>query len=249
MAFLMSAALAFHEFAAVYTVIWDDINMKYTTTNKDLQGKIKFVSERVVLFNVTAGSGAFYITHDFCSDGPKTALTRASLYGGVTNNVCNPPCVVAANLSNGIYSFCSSVYGGDSGRVVVQGCTESSSRTCGQYIGCGLSSETGDCIDCLSAKSSKECGKIKYCAWCSHDEMCVHENSTSCRAPVPRNRPVASWVWLLITVCALVVLIAVVITMFLAEASFKSRWAAMAKTDTDFAELGRGNKDGLSATD
>ena len=102
----------------------------------------------------------------------------------------------------------------------------------------------------MSATTANDCKKLSsVCAWCDHDKVCLHVNSTACRAPVPRNRAVASWVWLLITICALVVVCAVILTLFLTEASFKSRWTAMSTTDSDFAVVGRGNKDGLFATD
>jgi len=79
--------------------------------------------------------------------------------------------------------------------------------------------------------------------------VCLHKNSNACRAQRELERSVASWVWLLIALIALVLLLAVFLTLFLAERGFKKRWSAMSKMDKDFAEVGKGANDGLSATD
>ena len=104
-------------------------------------------------------------------------------------------------------------------------------------------------MECISETTEDGCKKLNGCEWCDTDEVCLDKESGACRKPIARERAVESWVWLLITVCALLVLIAVVLTLFISEITFKKRWATLAKTDKDFAVVGRGNNDGLFATD
>jgi len=240
---LVCCSVTAHEFSSYFAVTWDSTALGWRLN--DAQGDVSVAANTIALFNITESAGTFFLSSKACSLGINHAYSRAD---NVTNNACTPPCVIAAKLSSGTHFFCSSLYP-DNGFVYAYDCAGLSKRMCSSYVGCGYSSETSKCTECIGAKTSKDCDKISGCAWCKNEEMCLHENSTACRAPIPRERAVASWVWLLITVCALVVLIAVVLTLFLSEASFKSRWAAMAKVDTEFAEVGRGTKDGLSATD
>jgi len=240
---LVCVACATHEFSNINSVSWDGDGLAWRV-NDDLLGEVNVAANQIVLFNVTGGGGDFFISDRACSLGSNYALSRRD---GVTNNACTPPCVVAMNLTTGSYFYCSSLYPHTaSGLIFVLSCDECSKRVCKSVVGCGLNSEN-KCSACLSAKTKEDCGKLASCEWCNTDEICLHQDSGACRAPIPRQRSVVSWVWLLITVCALVVLIAVILTLFVSEASFKRRWASIAKTDKDFAEVGRGNNDGLLA--
>jgi len=123
------------------------------------------------------------------------------------------------------------------------------SYRCGKIIGCGYDEDEQKCQACIDAKNRGDCEKLENCTWCKADEVCLHEKSGACRAQIERDSGVASWVWLLITLCALLVLIAVLLTLFISERNFRQRWAAIAKADKDFAEVGKGANDGLMATD
>jgi len=244
--FLMGAAAATHPFSSYHEVSWDSASLAWRVDDV-LLGEINAAAHSIVLLNITSGGGEFFISERHCALGSQYALSRKN---GVTNNACTPPCTMAMNLSAMPYFYCSSRYPENTaGIVIVSECGDCSSRICGNVVGCGWSSDDKKCVECTNAKTRGDCSKISACSWCETDEVCLHENSGVCRPAIARVRAVASWVWLLITVCALVVLIAVVITLFLNEASFKKRWATLAKTDKEFAEIGRGNNDGLLATD
>jgi len=242
---IVGVVCATHEFNSLNNVTWDSDALAWVM-NGELLGEVTVAGDQISLFNISSGGGDFFISTSDCSLGSVFALSRKD---GVTNNACTPPCVLALKLNTGSYYYCSTLPHTESGQLYVLGCANCSKRTCKSVVGCGLNTETNKCSDCLSAKTKDDCEKLSACEWCNTDEVCLHQDSGSCRAPIPRERAVASWVWLLITVCALFVLIAVVLTLFISEASFKKRWATLAKTDKDFAEVGKGTNDGLFATD
>jgi len=244
--FLFSVALATCPFSARFDVSWDSIGMGWNV-NETLFPMLRVAGSRTGLFNITSGTSSFYISSKDCSFGPDFALTRAD---GVTNNVCTPPCTVAYNLNVGYYFYCSSLASvKNSGTLHVLQCQNAPNFRCSQVIGCGWDEDQGKCGVCFDQKSSSDCKKLTGCSWCSTDDVCLDEDSGACREPINGERAVASWVWLLITVCALVVLVAVMLTLFLMERGFQKRWATIAKTDKDFAEVGKGANDGLFATD
>jgi len=246
LALVVCVTVAAHPFSAYHNISWDSDALAWRVDDEVL-GEINVAGGQIALFNITAGGGDFFISSRSCALGNNYALSRKD---GVTNNACTPPCVVAMNLTTGSYFYCSSLYPNTAtGLLFVLNCDECSKRTCDGVVGCGYNSEAKKCVSCISAKTEGDCEKISACEWCKTEDMCLHRDSGACRAPIARERAVASWVWLLITLCALLVLIAVVLTLFLSEASFKKRWATLSKTDKDFAEVGRGNNDGLLATD
>jgi len=242
---IVSVAFGAHVFSAYHNVTWDSTELAWRVNGATL-GEINVAAGQIALFNITAGGGDFFISNRDCSLGTNYALSRKD---GVTNNACTPPCVVAMNLTTGSYFYCSSLYPDTAmGLLFVLGCDQCSKRTCTNVVGCGLNSEN-KCSECIAAKTTEDCEKLSACEWCDTDEMCLHKDSAACRSVIARERAVPSWVWFLITICALLVLLAVFCTLFFSEASFKKRWALLARTDTDFAEVGRGNNDGLLATD
>lgn len=247
MGVLLSVVVAKHPFSSYHNVTWNSTSNSWNMDGISL-GEISAAGGKIVLINVTTpGGGDFYISSTHCGSGARYALTRKE---GVTNNYCKTPCVLAMNLTTGSYFYCSSLYPmSAAGFVFVMNCDECSRRTCSDVIGCGWSSSTSKCTDCISAKTKSECSTISSCSWCDVDGVCLHEKSGACRQAIPRVRVTASWVWLVITLCALLILIAVFITLFLTEANFKKRWASLSKVDKEFAEIGRGNNDGLGATD
>jgi len=236
------------EFSAIFNVTWDKDSLAWRV-NKDVSSELNIAGDKIALFNVSSGSGSdvFFISPNQCSQGARYASSRKD---GVTNNACTPPCVVAMKVQSGSFFYCSSIFPETStGLIFVQNCDECSKKFCSKTIGCGYNGEEKKCVDCLSATSEEDCQKLSACSWCETDGICLHKDSGACRSIVARDRPVPSWVWLVITLIALTALVIVFLTLFLKEASFKKRWESLAKTDKDYAEVGRGNTDGLFATD
>jgi len=242
---LYSVGSALCPFSARYNVSWDTRALAWTV-DKVLVPELSVAGCRIGLFNVTSGGGDFFISSRPCSEGTKYALSRKE---GVTNNACTPPCTTAFNLTSGYYFYCSSVYKSSSAGVLnVLECNNLPNYRCIKVVGCGWGSDN-KCKTCIDAKTKSDCNKISNCTWCVSDGVCLHEKSGACRSQIAKNSTVASWIWLLITLIALFVLIAVMLTLFLSERQFKKRWAAVCKTDKDFAEVGKGANDGLVASD
>jgi len=199
---------------------------------------------KIALFNITDGPGEFFLSTKSCNYGFEYAISRKD---GVTNNACTPPCTLAMSLSTGYYFYCSSIPDSSSGVIHVLECDKLANYRCGKVTGCGWSTSDSKCKACIDAKNRDDCEALENCTWCEGDSVCLHEKSNACRGIVEKDRAVPSWVWLLITLCALVVLVAVMVTLFLSERGFRKRWAAISKTDKDFAEVGKGANDGLYA--
>jgi len=243
LAFLLSVTKAGCPFSTRINVTWDTYNSGWVL-NGVYSPDIYVAGGELTLFNITSGSGVFFLSTKPCDKKIQYALTRED---GVTNNACIPPCTITANFSRGLFYYCSSLLP-KSATIETTICEGTSRIFCPRYTGCGQNGDN-ECKSCFAAKSRGECSKISGCSWCPGDGVCLHENSGACRGQIEIERSVASWVWLLITLCAFFVLIAVIITLFISEHSFQSRWAAIAKTDKDFAEVGKGANDGLMATD
>jgi len=244
---LFSVAMATSPFYARFNVTWDSIGLQWLINNKSVGDELSVASGEIGLFNVTSGTSDFFISSVDCSSGTTNALSRKD---GVTNNACTPPCTVAYKLQPGYYSYCSTLKAvTTSGTLHALECKKLQAFRCAKVIGCGWNNDTSKCGSCFEATKRKDCEKMSNCTWCDNEGVCLHEKSGACRALVVRERAVASWVWLLITLIAIFVLFAVFATLFLAELGFKKRWAEMSKADKDFAEVGKGANDGLFATD
>jgi len=225
-------SLASCPFSAGFDVSWDGYRW---IVNKESQPSINVIAGEVNIFNISTGSSEFFITSHFnCSD-IKSILGRKD---NVTNNACTPPCTVAMKLVAGQYYYCSNSPNSVPGSISVLECDKLTRPFCGKVIGCGLA-DNSECKACSSADSKKSCEKISDCEWCDGDKICLHKNSGVCRARIERDRSVASWVWLLITLCGLLVLVAIFATLFITERNFKARWAAMSKADSDLLRLAR----------
>jgi len=233
-------------FSTRINVTWDTTALGWALDG-ELVPEVTVAAGKIGLFNVTSGVGGFYISSKDCSFDTQYALSRSE---GVTNNACFPPCTVAFNLTTGYYYLCSTSLRDSTSSVLhVLDCPKMAKYRCGKVVGCGMNTDDNKCEACIEAKNRGDCEKLENCTWCKADEVCLHEKSGACRAQIERDSGVASWVWLLITLCALLVLIAVLLTLFISERNFRQRWAAIAKADKDFAEVGKGANDGLMATD
>lgn len=246
LAFVVCAGLASCPFSVRYNVNWDT-SVYGWRINDDVQPLIEVVGGQVSIFNVSnGGGGEFFLSSGMDCEDTVFALGRKD---NVTNNGCTPPCTVAFNLTTGHYFYCSSSFRDINGYLHVVECSNVNQYHCDSVIGCGWSSSSKKCRACHEISSEDSCKGYSGCKWCPGDEVCLHKNSNACRAQRELERSVASWVWLLIALIALVLLLAVFLTLFLAERGFKKRWSAMSKMDKDFAEVGKGANDGLSATD
>jgi len=245
LAFLFGVGLASCPFDARFDVHWDTSVSRWIV-NDELMPDIEVIGNKLILFNVTeSGGNSFFISFRHGCNDTKTVLSRKN---NVTNNACTPPCSVSFKLPTEQYSYCSPIFRGyTAGYLQVIDCEGLSETHCATVIGCGWHDKK--CQPCTDASSEKDCEKLDHCSWCPGDEVCLHEKSNACRDQIERDRPVPGWVWLLITLVALFLLIVIFLILFLTERRFQSRWAAMSKMDKDFAEVGRGANDGLSATD
>jgi len=246
LALVFCAALASCPFSVRYDVSWDPSVYSWVV-NGEVQPMLEVVGGQVNLFNISSGGGGdFFISTSSKCNETNYALGRKD---NVTNNACTPPCTVAFNLTSGHYFYCSSVFRDISGYMQVLECNSLSSFRCGLVTGCGWSKSDRKCKACHEITSEDSCGDYSGCEWCPGDEVCLDKESNACRDMIELDRPMPSWVWLFLALFILVVLIIVFAILFLAERGFKQRWSAMSKMDKDFAEVGKGANDGLSATD
>jgi len=246
LALVFCVTLASCPFNARFNVTWDPVSLRWAI-NDDVQPMLEVVGSKVNIFNITdsAGGDFFISSTRFCNE-THNALGRKN---NVTNNACTPPCTIAFNLTAGHYFYCSSRFSDTSGYIHVVDCDSLNIYRCNSVIGCSKSESDKKCHSCSDASSEDSCNELSACKWCPGDEICLHKDSNACRAQIELDRFMPSWVWFVIAVCALIVLIAVFLTLFLSERSFHERWSALSKMDKDFAEVGKGANDGLSATD